>query len=101
MRAYSNNGHSFRTFGAADVLDAGEVLLGDDASSAQIAAAFPHYNDPVPVTTVLSQDLMTQFTAADAAAIQAAIAGNVQFWLLWASMQAQKDPMQVTNARFL
>jgi hypothetical protein len=44
---------------------------------------------------------MAQFTAADAAAIQAAIAGNVQFWLLWSAMQAQKDPMVVTNARFL
>jgi hypothetical protein len=66
-------------------------------------------NDPIVVAflnpsapqTVLSQDLMAQFTAADAAAIQAAVAGNVQFWLLWSAMQAQKDPMIVTNARFL
>lgn len=51
--------------------------------------------------SILSQDLMAQFTAADAAAIQAAVASNAQFWLLWSAMQAQKDPMIVTNARFL
>jgi hypothetical protein len=56
--------------------------------------------DPAPAQ-VLSQDLMAQFTAADAALIQAAIAGNVQFWLLWSAMSAQRDPMIVTNARFL
>jgi len=56
---------------------------------------------PYVAQTVLSQDLMAQFTAADAAAIQSAVAGNVQFWLLWSAMQAQKDPMGVTNARFL
>ena len=51
--------------------------------------------------TVLSQDLMAQFTAADASAIQAAIAANVSFWLLWQALTAQRDPMIVTNARFL
>jgi hypothetical protein len=51
--------------------------------------------------SVLSQDIMGQFTAEDATKIQAAIAGNVQFWLLWSAMQAQKDPMIVTNDRFL
>lgn len=60
----------------------------------------PYVASVVP-QTVLSQDLMTQFTAADAAAIQTAIAGNVQFWLLWSAMQAQRDPMIVTNVRFL
>lgn len=49
---------------------------------------------------VLPQDLMAQFTQTDATAIQTAIAGNIQFWLLWNSMVAQRDPMQVTNARF-
>jgi hypothetical protein len=53
-----------------------------------------------PPAQVLAQDLMAQFTADDATAIQAAVAGNVQFWLLWSAMQAQKDPMIVTNARF-
>lgn len=62
--------------------------------------------DPAPPVvptpqTVLSQDLMAQFTAADAAAIQTAVAANVNFWLLWQAMAAQKDPMIVTNARFL
>ena len=54
-----------------------------------------------PPKTVLSQDLMAQFTAADAALIQTAVSGDVQFWLLWSAMQAQKDPMIVTNARFM
>ncbi len=56
---------------------------------------------PPPPQTVVPQDLMAQFTADDAAKIQVAIAGNVQFWLLWSAMQAQRDPMIVTNARFL
>jgi hypothetical protein len=55
---------------------------------------------PLP-QCVLPQDLIAQFTTADAAAIQSAISGNTQFWLLWSAMQAQKDPMIVTNARFL
>lgn len=56
---------------------------------------------PPPPEQILSQDLMAQFTADDAAKIQTAISGNVQFWLLWNAMTAQKDPMLVTNARFL
>ncbi|SHH20963.1 hypothetical protein [Bradyrhizobium erythrophlei] len=68
----------------------------DDATPEVVA----FLNPPKP-QEVLSQDLMAQFTAADAAAIQSAIAGNVQFWLLWSAMVAQKDPMFVTNARFL
>lgn len=55
---------------------------------------------PPPPQSVLSQDLMAQFTAADATAIQVAIAGNVQFWLLWNALTTQKDPMPVTNPRF-
>jgi hypothetical protein len=54
-----------------------------------------------PPAQILSQDLMAQFTATDAAAIQAAISANVQFWLLWQALTTQKDPMIVTNARFL
>jgi hypothetical protein len=51
--------------------------------------------------TVLSQDLVAQFTADDAAKIQIAISNNAEFWLLWSAMQAQKDPMEVSNTRFL
>jgi hypothetical protein len=58
-------------------------------------------NPPVTPQTVVPQDLMAQFTADDAAAIQTAIGSNAQFWLLWQAMTAQKDPMVVTNARFL
>lgn len=59
------------------------------------------YVAPVVEQSILSQDLMAQFTTADATKIQVAIAGNVGFWLLWSAMQAQSDPMIVTNARFL
>jgi hypothetical protein len=55
---------------------------------------------PLP-QTVLSQDLMAQFTVADYSAIKTAIAGSDQFGLMWSAMQAQKDPMLITNARFL
>ncbi len=54
-----------------------------------------------PPPSILSQDLMAQFTADDAAKIQTAVASNPPFWLLWSALQAQKDPMVVTNARFL
>src|ERR1700751_5296071 len=60
----------------------------------------PYVPPPAPPQTVLPQDLMAQLTAADATAIQSAISGNVQFWLLWNAMTAQKDPMVVSNARF-
>jgi hypothetical protein len=98
---YFNNGHSFGNQDETYVLQAGEAILPEGATPDQIAAAFPHYSDPVPATSVLPQDLMAQFTAADAAAIQAAVATNPSFWLLWSAMQAQRDPMLVTNARFL
>lgn len=68
-----------------------------DASNPTVVAFL---NPPTP-QTVLSQDLMAQFTAADATLIQTAIASDAQFWLLWSAMQAQKDPMVITNARFL
>lgn len=61
----------------------------------------PYIAPPAPPPSILSQDLMAQFTADDAAKIQAAVSANVQFWLLWQAMTAQKDPMVVTNARFL
>jgi hypothetical protein len=50
--------------------------------------------------TVMSQDLMAQFTPDDATKIRGAIEGNVSFWLLWSALQAQSAPMLVTNARF-
>jgi hypothetical protein len=98
---YSNNGHSFGNKDDNYVLQAGEVILQEGATPAQILAAFPRYNDPVPATSVLSQDLMAQFTVTDYTAIRAAIAGSDPFGLLWSSMQAQKDPMIITNARFM
>src|SRR5207237_340701 len=59
------------------------------------------YVSPVEPQSVLSQDLMAQFDADDAAKIRAAVEGNSQFWLLWSSLQAQKDAMIVGNARFM
>jgi hypothetical protein len=91
--------------GGLDVLVANAVAAGYAATDVQasivteeqfqalLAAAII----PEP-QSVLSQDLIAQFTADDAAKIQAAISGNMQFWLLWSAMQAQKDPMLVTNA---
>lgn len=58
------------------------------------------YVPPAQPRTILSQDLMVQFTVDDATRIQAAISGNSQFWLLWSAMQAQRDPMIVTRDRF-
>jgi len=42
-----------------------------------------------PPQSVLSQDLIAQFTDDDAAKIQVAVAGNVQLWLIWSAMLAQ------------
>lgn len=52
-------------------------------------------------TSILSQDLMAQFTTDDLIKIKAAVEANIQFWGLWSAMQAQKDPMVLTNERFL
>lgn len=57
--------------------------------------------DPAPVTRILSQDLMAQFTAEDAAKIQTVVASNPQFWLLWSALQAQSEPMATTSQRFV
>jgi hypothetical protein len=80
----------------ANMQDGYAIEFLEDGDPAVVA-----FLNPTEPQTVLSQDLMAQFTAADAAAIQAAVAANVQFWLLWSALQAQKDPMLVTNARFL
>src|SRR5262245_3903571 len=55
---------------------------------------------PPPPPSILPQDLMAQFTAADIAAIQVAIASNSAQATLWYAMLAQRDPMLVSNARF-
>jgi hypothetical protein len=61
----------------------------------------PYVPPPLPpIVHILAQDLMAQFTTDDAAKIQAAVAGNAQFWLLWNALTTQKDPMLVTNVRF-
>lgn len=49
---------------------------------------------------VLSQDLMKQFTTDDLTRIKDAVDAHIVFWGLWSAMQAQKDPMLVTNDRF-
>lgn len=64
-----------------------------------LVAPQPQVSPPKPAS-ILSQDLVAQFTADDAAKIQASVSVNPQFWLLWSALQAQKDPMEVGNARF-
>lgn len=54
-----------------------------------------------PKTSLLSQDLIAQFTASDLTTIKTTIDASIQFWGLWSALQAQKDPMIVTNDRFL
>jgi hypothetical protein len=60
---------------------------------------------PAPASkpqTVLPQDLMAQFTPADMTKIMAAISADAtgQKALLWYAMIAQRDPMELKNARF-
>ena len=55
---------------------------------------------PPPPQSILSQDLMAQFTVVDYGAIKTAVAGSDAFGLLWASLQAQSEPMAIANARF-
>lgn len=50
--------------------------------------------------TILSQELMAQFTVEDYGHIKNAIAGNDAFGLLWVSLQTQKDAMNVQSTRF-
>lgn len=66
------------------------------------AGGVPDDPDPPPEVplTVMSHDLVALFTIDDAAKIQAAVATNPKFWLLWSAMTAQKDPMDPGNARF-
>jgi hypothetical protein len=72
----------------------------DTAQAIPTEAELAAYVPPPPPQSVLSQDLMAQFTVADYGLIKANIATNDQFGLLWSSLQAQRDPMLVTNARF-
>jgi hypothetical protein len=61
-------------------------------------------NAPTPVPpppSILAQDLMAQLTATDLQTIQTAISGNPNYLLLWYSMLAQRDPMLLSNARFV
>lgn len=73
----------------------------DTVQTQPTEAAVAAYVAPPSPSQVLSQDIMAQFTAADATLIQTAVNSNVQFWLLWSAFQTQSDPMIVTNARFL
>ena len=94
--------------GGLDALIANAIAAGYAATDvhasvvtdAQFQALLAATVVPPPVT-VLPQDLMAQFTADDATLIQAAVTNNVQFWLLWSAMSAQRDPMDTANARFL
>jgi hypothetical protein len=45
--------------------------------------------------------MMAQFTVADYSKIKTAVASSDAFGLLWASLQAQRDPMTTTSVRFV
>ena len=77
-----------------------DEALGPQPTQAQIDAADAQPSVATP-SQVFSQDLIAQFTVADYTMIKAAIASNDAMALMWAQMQAQKDPMIVTNARFV
>jgi hypothetical protein len=87
--------------------DGNYIAVANDAAGTDwtwtgTALVAPIAPPPIPVPQlVLSQDLVAQFTVADYALIKAATAANDRFGLLWAALQAQNDPMVVTNARFL
>ena len=92
---------------ALDVLVSNAVACGysADAVKAYVATdaqfqALLIASNPPPPKSVLSQDLMAQFTVADYTAIKTAVASNDVFGLLWVSLQAQRDPMMISNARF-
>ena len=59
----------------------------------------PPVPEPEP-PTVDPQNLMAQLTKEDARKIRIAVNNNDDFWLLWSSFQAQRDPMRLTNDRF-
>src|SRR5262249_10811646 len=73
-----------------------------DAWVAAGNAADPYVAPPAAPATVLPQDLMAQFAAADMVKINAARVADASGAtdLLWYSMVAQRDPMVVINARF-
>lgn len=50
--------------------------------------------------TVLSQDLLAQFTPEDIGSIQKTINASPAMALLWYSLLAQRDEMQINNERF-
>lgn len=79
-----------------EVADATSTM--DSFVDGAVAAYVP---PPQPPQQILSQDLMAQFTTDDLTKIRTAVDGNIQFWGLWSAMQAQSEPMGVTNARFL
>src|ERR1035437_4538669 len=57
----------------------------------------PSVAPSAPSAQVLSQDLMAQLTVADYTTIKAALATSDAMALMLAQMQAQRDPMIVTN----
>jgi hypothetical protein len=87
------------TWGATDdTINVERLTEAQKQLLATVVAA--HASDASEPQTVLSQDLMAQFTVDDIAAIQTAITSNTQAALLWYSLLAQREPMRVTNVRF-
>jgi hypothetical protein len=93
--------HVIRNSDGADIPDEPENRDFKAYQAWLAAGGVPDPYVPTAVAqSVLSQDLMAQFTVAYFTAIKTAVATNDAFGLLWASMQAQRDPMVVSNSRF-
>lgn len=73
----------------------------EESLSADDPAIVAFLAPPVVPQSILSEDLMKQFTTADLMAIKTGVDASIQFWGYWSALQAQKSPMVVTNERFL
>lgn len=91
--------------------DDGAVIPPDPANTDYVAflaweaagnTPDPYVPPPAPPAKVVPQDLMAQFTAPDMLEINASRKADATgaIDLLWYSMVAQRDPMEVTNDRF-
>jgi hypothetical protein len=102
--------------GAEFAVDSSGIRWYDQTQTQPTATEIASYVPPPPPATVSSQDLMAQFTAADVATITVALGNEATqakadlaaarvpaapLNQLWAALQTQKDPMTVTNPRFL
>ena len=77
-----------------------QVGLADEQLSDSDASVVAYFNPPKQ-QTVLSQDVVDQFTAVDYGKIKTAVGLSDASGLKWVSLQAQSEPMIITSTRFL